>query len=535
MFSPWRWLQDRSGWLDIRKTLLDRKIPNPKGWGWLYVLGSATLTVFIIQMLTGMLLGMNYSPSPDHAYDSIRYITTQIPLGGFLRGLHKWGASAMIVLLLLHLFRVFIMASYKAPRELTWIIGVFMLLTTFGLGFTGYLLPWDQKAYWATAVGVNIAEQAPFFGPAIARILKGGEELGALTLTKFYGLHVLVLPTLLLLLTGLHLFLVVYHGISAPPSPRNTPETDYATQKSQGKSFYPHSIFKDMVGVLIVVAILFFLAWQFGADLEEPADPNDTSYNPRPEWYFLFLFQLLKLFPGSLESLAAIVLPTLIVGFLLLLPFLDRGPKKHPLARPFWTGGGLFAVGFVIWLSYQGWSSPLVNPQIEKNPMALEGKIIYVNLHCAYCHRMREEGGSIGPDLSIAVSRRSDEWLASHFRKPKEATPGSMMPELHLLDEEIYSLIAYLRDIAGSNILTTQTAKIFEENCQGCHRLRGKGESIGPDLSAVGNFRDQTWIRAYIHNPQALNPNSAMPSFDAALSAEDIENLSLYLAAQKGR
>lgn len=529
------WFQNRFGWLDIRKTLLDRKIPSPGKWGWFYTLGSATLAVFLLQVVTGMLLGMNYSPSPDHAYESINYIMTQIPAGKIIRGLHHWGASAMVVLVVLHMIRVFFMASYKAPRELTWILGIGLLIVTFGLGFTGYLLPWDQKAYWATSVGINIAEQAPFFGHWIAKILKGGEELGALTLTRFYGLHVLILPASLVLLVALHLFLVIYHGISAPPHPRGTPPPDYAEQKEKGKSFYPHSVFKDVVAVTILFALLFFLASYFGVDLEDPADPNDTSYNPRPDWYFLFLFQMLKLFPGSLEALAAIVFPTLIIIFLVLLPFLERGDKRHPLARPVWMGGGFLAVGFVVWLSWQGWKSPLVNPQIERSPMVLQGKEVYAKLHCAYCHRLRGEGGDVGPELTFAVAKRSDEWLADHFRKPKEATPGSTMPELHLLDEEIYGLIAYLRDVAGSQTLGLKTAKVFAETCLTCHRLRGKGEDIGPDLSQIGSFREKTWIQAYMENPQALNPDSVMPGFAQTLSPEDLESIALYLASQKGR
>lgn len=529
------WFKNRLGWGDIKQTLLDRKIPKPGRWAWAYTLGSATLAVFLLQVMTGMLLGMNYSPSPDHAYDSIRYIMTQVPLGAFIRGLHKWGASAMIVLLFLHMLRVYTMASYKNPRELTWIVGIFLLLGAFGLGFTGYLLPWDQKAYWATQVGTNIASQAPFFGPLIAKVLKGGTEMGALTLTRFYAFHVLLLPTFLALLIGFHLFLVIYHGISAPPQPKGQPAPDYKTLKEQGKSFYPHSIFKDTVVALLLVGVLVFLSLHFGADLENPADPTDSSYNPRPEWYFLFLFQLLKLFPGHLEALAAVVLPTLIILFLLLLPFLDRGEKRHPLARPIWMGLGLFGIFIVVYYTWQGAKSPLVNPIIERNPMVLQGHRIYGDLHCAHCHSLKGEGGTAGPDLSMTVSRRSDEWLIAHFRKPREASPGSLMPELNLLDEEIYALIAYLRDIGGGGISNTKAAKLFEENCHTCHRLRGTGGDVGPDLSHVGTFQNVDWLRQYIANPQSLNRDSAMPGFAEQLTPEDIETLARYLAAQKER
>ena len=529
------WMKAHSGWNDIRQTLLDRKIPKPGRWGWLYTLGSATLAVFLLQIVTGTLLGMNYSPSPDHAYDSIRYIMTHVPLGSFVRGLHKWGASAMILLLLLHMMRIFFMGSYKNPRQLTWIVGVFLLMGGFGLGFTGYLLPWDQKAYWATAVGTHIAQQAPFLGPLIAKVLKGGEELGALTLTRFYAFHVLVLPTFMLLLIGLHLFWVVYHGISAPPHPKGTEEPDYATLKAEGKSFYPYSIFKDVVVVGLVLGILFFLAAHYGAGLEDPVDPNDSSYNPRPEWYFLFLFQALKLFPGSLETLAAIVLPTLLVAGLLLLPWLDRGNKRHPFARPFWTTTGVLAAAAFVWLSVQGWKSPLLNPQIEKSPMVLQGKKLYTDLNCAYCHSMKGVGGTIGPELLLVISGRSDEWLAEHFRKPKSKNPTSIMPELNLLEEEIQALIAYLREVGGGGASIAGAMKVYEENCQSCHRYKGRGEDVGPDLGQIGNFREMSWIKAYIQNPQALNPNSIMPEFKGSLTADEIDNMARFLAAQKSK
>lgn len=223
----WCWLDERTGLKKIWETLFARKIPEAKGVGaWLYTLGSAALIVFIVQIITGALLAMNYVPSPDHAYDSVRYINDQVFLGRFLRGVHKWGASFMVVLVLLHMLRVFFMGSYKYPREVTWIVGVVILLLVMGFSFTGYLLPWDQKAYWATAVGTNIAGQTPVVGSHVSKILKGGEEMGAATLTRFYSFHVLVLPILTALLIGIHLFLVVWHGISEPPKKQNQIESN---------------------------------------------------------------------------------------------------------------------------------------------------------------------------------------------------------------------------------------------------------------------------------------------------------------------
>jgi ubiquinol-cytochrome c reductase cytochrome b subunit len=208
------WLDERFSWRQVWNAIFIRKVPKTN---WLYTLGSASLFVAVNQIVTGILLTFYYVPTPDHAYDSVSYITTQVPMGWFIRGLHHWGASAMVVLVILHMIRVIYYGAYKFPREVTWFTGVFLLLVTIGFGFTGYLLPWDQKAYWATTVGTRIAGTPPFIGDFILRIVRGGEELSAVTLARFFGVHVWVLPATLLLLVGIHLYLVVRIGISSVP------------------------------------------------------------------------------------------------------------------------------------------------------------------------------------------------------------------------------------------------------------------------------------------------------------------------------
>jgi quinol-cytochrome oxidoreductase complex cytochrome b subunit len=207
-------MDERFGWRHVWDAIFLRKIPHVN---WLYTLGSATLFVAIIQIVTGILLTMYYVPTPDHAYDSVVYITTQVPAGWFIRGLHHWGASAMVVLVVLHMLRVFFYGAYKYPREATWVTGILLLLVVIGFGFTGYLLPWDQKAYWATIVGTRIAGVAPVIGEWILRIARGGEELSALTLARFFGTHVWILPVTLVTLILMHFYLVVRIGISAVP------------------------------------------------------------------------------------------------------------------------------------------------------------------------------------------------------------------------------------------------------------------------------------------------------------------------------
>jgi quinol-cytochrome oxidoreductase complex cytochrome b subunit len=208
------WLDERTSWRQVWEAIFLRKIPKVN---WFFTLGSATLFVAINQAITGILLTIYYVPTPDHAYDSVQYITTQVPLGWLIRGLHHWGASAMVVLVVLHMFRVLLMGAYKFPREVTWFTGVILLLVVIGFGFTGYLLPWDQKAFWATTVGTRIAGTPPIIGPYLLRIIRGGTEISAVTLVRFFGTHVWVLPSLLLVLVGIHLYLVVRNGISSVP------------------------------------------------------------------------------------------------------------------------------------------------------------------------------------------------------------------------------------------------------------------------------------------------------------------------------
>lgn len=208
------WLDERFGWRGMWEVVFLRKIPKVN---WLYTLGSATLLTAVVQITTGILLTIYYVPTPDHAYDSVQFITNQVPAGWLVRGLHHWGASAMVVLTIIHMLRVIFYGAYKYPREVTWLTGVGLLLTVLGFGFTGYLLPWDQKAFWATTVGTRIAGVAPLVGDWILRIMRGGQDLTAVTLARFFGVHVWVLPATLILLISIHMFLIIKIGITAVP------------------------------------------------------------------------------------------------------------------------------------------------------------------------------------------------------------------------------------------------------------------------------------------------------------------------------
>ena len=330
------------------------KKPLPKHINWLFSLGAMALFLLILQAATGAFLAIYYSPSPDHAYNSLVYINNEVPFGGFVRGLHHWGASAMVIVVFLHLLRVVVYDSYKAPRELTWIVGVLLLLIVLGFGFTGYLLPWDQKAYWATVVGAKIASTVPFIGDAIGKILRGGEEVGAVTLARFYAIHTIWLPWIVFGLVGLHLLFVRHLGSSGLP--QNNP-----TDTNAGKPFYPDQLFEDSVAILILFSILVVMALFVPVPTEAIADPTDASYDPRPEWYFLFLFQLLKYFEGSLEVVGTFVIPTLAILLLFLVPFLARKERLPIRKRPVALAITCISVLTLVSLTILGMRSPRLN------------------------------------------------------------------------------------------------------------------------------------------------------------------------------
>ena len=335
--------------------------PLPKHINLLFSLGSLAMFLLLLQAVTGAFLALYYSPSPEHAHNAVTYINEEVPFGAFVRGLHHWGASAMVIIVFLHLLRVVLYGSYKAPRELTWIFGVLLLLVVLGFGFTGYLLPWDEKAYWATVVGVEISSTAPVLGDFVAKVMRGGTEIGAVTLSRFYALHTIWLPWLAFGLVGVHLFFVRYYGSSGKPE--NTPE-----EMKTGKPFYPDQVFEDVVGMLILFAVLASVALFVPVPLEDVADPTNADYDPRPEWYFLFLFQLLKYFQGPFEIIGTFVIPTVGMVLLLLLPFLDKSERVVLWKRPIALTVTSVCVAGIVLLTILGASSPKLETQETSQP-----------------------------------------------------------------------------------------------------------------------------------------------------------------------
>ena len=300
--------------------------PLPGHVSWFHTLGSMSMFFFISQVLTGILLLIYYRPTVDEAFASVKFITTQAYMGWLYRQVHAWGANLMIIVVFLHMLRTFVTGSFKKPREVTWIIGVFLFILTLVFGFTGYLLPWNQLAYWATTVGTEIAGAVPFVGEWVKTLLRGGPSVGGETLSRFFVVHVIIIPWVVFFLIIIHLFLVRWQGIAtmdpvdSPPDPK----------PKKSIPFFPHHALKEGIVFFILMGILITLSVFLPFELGEKADPLSTPHAIKPEWYFLSMYQVLKYLP----KLPGIFVISLAPLFLLIWPFLDKSKHRHPFKRP---------------------------------------------------------------------------------------------------------------------------------------------------------------------------------------------------------
>jgi ubiquinol-cytochrome c reductase cytochrome b subunit len=419
------WLDDRLGFSSSIKPLIEHPVP-PTGWD--YTIGSATLIAFAVQVVTGVALAFSYVPTPDHAYESLQFITGGAILGGLVRGIHYWGATAMVLLVCAHAAQVFLIGAFKYPREVNWLSGTFLLIFTFGMAFTGQLLRWNQDAYWAVVVGAAQAARAPVIGEWLTGILFAGQSVGGATLTRFYATHVFMLPAVIFGLLGVHLYLVIRHGVSEPPVPgvRVDPRT-YRKRYEElvhkiGVPFWPDAGWKDVVFALAVGSIVLLLAIVFGPpELGAKADPTVVQAYPRPDWYFLWYFALLALIPSSFEDVFIIGFPLLLGLMFFLLPFLAPAGERSPRRRP-WAIGvvTLFAVS-VASLLVAGvrapWSPDLqatsVPPEVlaSVSGTAAQGAQLFGQKGCINCHMIAGTGGERGPDLSQVGGRLSRDDL----------------------------------------------------------------------------------------------------------------------------
>jgi ubiquinol-cytochrome c reductase cytochrome b subunit len=517
------WLDARTGIRSVRRALLDEELPP--GTGWFFTLGSVLLALLSIQLLTGAFLTLYYAPTPDHAYDSVRFISSTAS-GRLVRGLHHFGASFIVVAIVLHMLRVILFGSYKPPREATWLSGLALLGLVLAFALTGYLLPWDQRAYWATVVTINISRLTPGAGEVIAGMLRGGGEIGALTLTRWYAAHVIFLPALVVALVVAHVVLMRRQGISGPVRPRHG--TPYP--------FYPTQAARDITVVTVVLVALAAFAWRGLPALEGRADPSDAHYVPRPEWYFLGLFQLLKYFPGKWEVVGAMIVPGLGAAFLALLPWIDRGPDRHPGRRRAVVSLVLAGLAGVAVLTVLGWRDTPVNAgQAEGwGVRAIGGRMIAANVGCGRCHN---DTGRADPLERIGVTRGPD-WLAGHVEDPEMIAPGLREPPATLSERQVAALVAYVNQLTrqpypGFPPDVEAASMIFARYCIGCHRLDGDGGADGPDLSKAGEKHDAAALRQWIADPEAVNPEADMPAFANRLAPEQLDIIARYLAARR--
>jgi ubiquinol-cytochrome c reductase cytochrome b subunit len=519
------WLDSRTGIRAGRAHLLDE--PLPAGTGWWFVTGSVVLFLIVVQLLTGVFLTMYYVPAPDHAYDSVRFIMERLPFGAVLRGLHFFGASFIVVAALVHMLRVVALGSYKKPREVTWLTGVVLLLLILAFALSGYLLPWDQKAYWATTVTINVARSGPM-GEFVASLLQGGSGLGALTLLRWYSAHVFLLPACLIGFIVAHVYLMRRHGISGPVAPVAGP----------AKPFYPYHALKDTLAIAVVFAALLTCAISFPAALDAPADPTDATYVPRPEWYFLSLFQLLKYFPGPLEPFATQGVPGLVVAFLFLLPFLGRSTSRRLRDRPFVATVFLLIGLGVTGLTVMGLrDTPGHSVSEGWSPLAIAGSDFVRDARCTSCHR----SGGASSEITTLPMRRDPEWLLSHVRDPLIIGPGLRDPAPGAMTVgQARSVLSYTRRVrAGAfqppqqDAGTMTASLVLGRYCATCHMIDGEGSPGAPDLTHAGASRDAQWLKDWISAPDEIDAGANMPGFANFLSEPEMSALVNYLAARK--
>ncbi len=419
------WLDQRTGVVTATKGFLTEDVPG--GASYWYAFGSATMFALILQIATGIFLTFHYVPSTATAYESTKYLMDKVPFGHFVLSLHYWGASAMIAFMLMHLLQGLLWGAYKKPRELQWIVGVLLFIMTLVLGLTGYLLPWDLNALLASRVAINISGNAPVLGQAVLNFLQDGNGISTLTITRFFGIHVWLVPALLIGLVGMHLAIFRWNGPAGPP-------IDEAPKLKPGR-FWPEQLFMDTVLSFAMFALIVTLAVFSPAPLDAKADPNDAVFVPYPAWYFLALYALLDVvgkFPPQITQLATlfatIVGPTLLVVLLLVLPFVDRNPSRRLSRRPWVLAGTALVMIGAIALSFVGQSN-VVQQQLAHN--------------------------LIGPNAPVAAAAASNGALQTGPAGTSSASGSSAK---------------------GTTPATAGNgATVYTSNCIGCHGDKGQG------------------------------------------------------------
>jgi ubiquinol-cytochrome c reductase cytochrome b subunit len=443
------WLKALGRWIDVRVGFSDTLLPMmrhpiPKAvdgpMGWWYIFGSASMTMLVLQIVTGIGLALVYVPSAGEAYETLLDLDRSQPLGWFLRALHYYAASGMVVMVLAHMTQVFLHGAYKYPRQLTWIVGVVLLLCTLGMFFTGQVLRWDPDAYWGLAVAGSMAGRVPYLGPLIVQWLLGNEVIGGAALSRFFALHVFVIPGILLASLALHLWLVLKCGVSAPPQPGKlvdprTYDAEYREELKQGVPFLGDALLKDILASSIAVIVVVVIAAVLGPKgPTEPPDPTLGGANPRPEWPFLWLFALLSMSPPAAETFIILILPVILVAILFFVPFVSSRGERASCRRPVAVLTVIVTYTVLGILTYEGveapwspkmqaWSEdPIPESYVKQGtPLELMGAATFQNKNCRNCHALEGLGGRRGPDLSGVGTRLTRGQLIDQV---SNGTPG---------------------------------------------------------------------------------------------------------------
>ncbi|MGZ6248675.1 MAG: cytochrome b N-terminal domain-containing protein [Syntrophales bacterium] len=509
------WIDERWPLSSFIRLALEEEMSG--GAGYAYVFGSAALIIFLLQVVTGIWQLFYYVPTLSQGYNSLGYLRTEVPFGWLIHGIHYWGANAMVVLVILHMSQVFIWGAYKRPHELQWVTGVFLFLVTMAMTLTGGALPWDKRSYWLVEVSASSAGTIPVIGDMIKRLMLGGGVIGQLTLSRFFILHAAILSGALLVIVAIHLVALRKVGNAGP--------WDEKERQKRGP-FWPDQVFKDGLAASLVILLLVALSVYAPPPFAGMADPLDASYVPKPEWNFLFFYEALKFLPGQLEMIVTVGIPVIGTLILLLVPFFDRDPERHPSKRPIAIAGWVIIIAGFIALTLAGaygkpegieaggaaTSAPGPAATAVLSADAKAGSELLKSNGCAACHRIGGAGGSTGPDLSgEGIKGRSRQWLGDQLRNPKAHNPASSMPSFAALGEKaIEQLVEYLLSLkekvaatasppAGPAAAATSTglqagpgmavtiigsaehgAIIFAGTCSSCHGPQGTGGIANP-------------------------------------------------------
>jgi ubiquinol-cytochrome c reductase cytochrome b subunit len=512
-----RWVKNTYNWFE-RRLQLEAPVkemvlhPVPKNTAsWFYVFGSAAFTLLILQVVTGIFLAIVYVPSASQAWNSLNILNHQLPLGWFLRAMHSWGSNFMVAIVLIHMAQVFLFGSYKFPRELTWVIGVILLLLTLGMAFTGQVLRFDQDAYWGLGIGASIMGRVPLIGEGLVKFMLGGPIIAGATLTRFFALHVFIIPGLLLLLALIHVWMVLKLGINEWPMPgrvvrRDTYIAEYnKLAHEDGIPFVPGAFWKDVVFSACIVLAVAVCAFVFGPNgpTGQP-DPTIIQTTPKPDFWFLWIFAVLSYLPPNLETPVLLIVPPIILAILIALPFYAGEGEKSWHRRPVAVIILVFVA--VLWGIFthlgthtpwspkmDAWSQDTVPVKYLQNltPVQRQGAVIFQGMQCRNCHSLDDIGGRRGPMLDDVAMRLTEDQLIRQV-----VQGGGNMPAYgkNLSPPQVTALVKFLETLHPPNQRPARDASLSVENTVapgskslGAARQGGSGETLEPPSKPLSN------------------------------------------------